>query len=248
MRRRVGFTMLEIMVAVVIILTLTALLIPAVGGVRDLADRAAAMSNARQLMTGLQLYMGDHELRYPFAGVSGDPRAPLNYNGTRVPTALGGMRFFRAQSQYWTTLIRPHLSSTAKWEREGFMQAVSSSILPMTPPKDDAVYSCNFAMTETAFADPDFFTSAGPHTDDMLRGTRLNDVKQPARKGAIIGDVRYGGPNDTVVLDAVVGFCDGSVVVKPWTTRSFDPPDLRFLLDYHLPIMTTEGGMAGIDF
>jgi prepilin-type N-terminal cleavage/methylation domain-containing protein len=65
LRRRSGFTLVELLVVIGIIAILIAVLMPALGKVRDQANGAKCSSNLRQMMMGALLFAQDHKGRLP---------------------------------------------------------------------------------------------------------------------------------------------------------------------------------------
>jgi prepilin-type N-terminal cleavage/methylation domain-containing protein len=63
--RRVGFTLVELLVVIGIIALLVSMLMPALGQVRDHANGATCSNNLRQLMTATIMFAGDHQGRAP---------------------------------------------------------------------------------------------------------------------------------------------------------------------------------------
>ncbi len=67
-----GFTLIELLVVVAIIAVLMAMLLPAVNQAREMAKRIVCGTNMHQIGTGLSMYAGDHNGKYPKRGAS-DP-------------------------------------------------------------------------------------------------------------------------------------------------------------------------------
>ena len=61
-----GFTLIELMMTIAIIAILAALLLPALGKGKRLAQSTACLSNLRQIGVGLELYLQDSDQRLPF--------------------------------------------------------------------------------------------------------------------------------------------------------------------------------------
>lgn len=75
MMRRRGFTLLEILVVIGIVVLLAAILLPVLARVREKGRQAACLSNLRQLGAAMQMYLQDYE-RYPHAIDPADKYAP----------------------------------------------------------------------------------------------------------------------------------------------------------------------------
>jgi prepilin-type N-terminal cleavage/methylation domain-containing protein len=95
---RRGFTLLEIIVAVGLVATLLALLLPALVHARELSQKALCAANTRSIGLAFQMYLGDHR-RFPpsvvgsawrYGGVDfvGPERTPVMTASRPINTAL----------------------------------------------------------------------------------------------------------------------------------------------------------------
>lgn len=82
--REAGITLLEVMVAIVVIGMLAALTLPVLTRVRDRAKEAVCLNNFRQLGVGLKLYQADHRDSHPLATTERGTR------GGAVPRGMPG--------------------------------------------------------------------------------------------------------------------------------------------------------------
>jgi prepilin-type processing-associated H-X9-DG protein len=84
-RRRAGFTFLEIVIVLGIIVLLLTLIVPAIWSVKEGARTTACISNLKQIGAGLNLYLADHDLTLPALQAA---RASLNENVPVIDTVL----------------------------------------------------------------------------------------------------------------------------------------------------------------
>ncbi len=73
-RRPAAFTLIELLVVISIIALLLAILLPALGAVRESAIRIRCASNLRQIHIGATTYAADHREHYPYRGSTGMPQ------------------------------------------------------------------------------------------------------------------------------------------------------------------------------
>src|SRR5436853_5308811 len=66
--RRGGFTLIEVLIVIAIITVLAAILYPVFAQARERARTTVCLSNLRQMGTAMELYLGDYDERFPFAG------------------------------------------------------------------------------------------------------------------------------------------------------------------------------------
>lgn len=88
MLRRKGFTLIELLVVISIIALLLAILMPALGLVKEKATGAVCLANQRGLIQGYVLYCGDYDDKLPIAnirpGYNSWVHPPTLENGTIV--------------------------------------------------------------------------------------------------------------------------------------------------------------------
>ena len=72
-----GFTLVELLVVMATISTLTAILLPSLGRAKEQAHRVVCASNLRQLGLGLKMYGMDNNGKYPVEEFCGNPQSIL---------------------------------------------------------------------------------------------------------------------------------------------------------------------------
>jgi prepilin-type N-terminal cleavage/methylation domain-containing protein/prepilin-type processing-associated H-X9-DG protein len=105
MKAKNGFTLIEILIVVAIIILLAALLFPAFSRARENARRAGCMSNLKQIGLGIAQYTQDYDERLP------QPWTYVRFDGTKwvknPSTASDG------KYGSWRVFIKPYVKSTA---------------------------------------------------------------------------------------------------------------------------------------
>jgi prepilin-type N-terminal cleavage/methylation domain-containing protein len=77
MRRKNGFTLVELLVVIGIIAVLIGILLPALNKARESANRTACMSNLRQLTTGWMMYANEFRGNLVFAETDDFSKTPV---------------------------------------------------------------------------------------------------------------------------------------------------------------------------
>ncbi len=85
MRRRGGFSLVELLVVLAVMGILLALIVPVVGKVREKGRTAACLAKLRQLGVALNVYLGEHNLTMPTLAAG---RPEEGVDGDTIDTAL----------------------------------------------------------------------------------------------------------------------------------------------------------------
>ena len=109
MKRRDAFTLVELLVLVAILAVVGVLLLPALGGARELSSRAACANNLRQIGLGMLAYSEDYKGFFPTCRPALDGFADSNWNPNCAgPYGNGGA------TQFYQALIKNRYIPTTK--------------------------------------------------------------------------------------------------------------------------------------
>lgn len=251
-KRLTAFTLVELLAVLAVVVVLIALTMPVLQQAKAAVNHTANLAAMRQFSTALTLYSLQSDGSFPFFGIPGAPERGLSFGTCRVGVfSSQGAQVLVDSSQYWVSAIVPFLSGwndlpyESRIDRDGVVMSSCGS-------SGKGMYWSPVRMTHTVFADPAFFTDAGPHSGSMINGSRISQVRHPSRKGMLIGFPSSSGRVDAGTFPPAfvrIAFADGSTLMQPWVIRAIDPPRRPpFTLIDYWPIMATPDGLKGFDY
>jgi len=243
-----GFTLVELLVALVVIAVLIGLALSLLAGARGQARLTDVLSTLRQIGAATTSYTTDFDGAFPYLGVPGQPEEGLFIDGARLQTSAyqpDGPAYFMQTMYYANLLVPTWFASRNALEGDSGVWLKS---------KNDVHFITPYRMTATAFAAPEYWVGEEPPESlSLFRPVRTGEARFPSNKGLILhqlsGAFNPSGrsPAPDAYLAAAV---DGSAATHPMPSEeeleanSVDRP-------YGAPplvTMTTVGGMAGRDF
>ena len=208
MKRRVAFTMIELLIVVGIIGVLIALLLPAVQSAREQARRAQCVNNLTQLGIALANYASTHSVLPP--GVVNDQGPILN-----LPAGY---------HHSWVVQILPYIDQNNLYNRFNFVEGVyepsndtagdlgiSTLMCPSSPdPRPGSYAGCHH--------DVDAPIDADNHGVLFLNSrVRLGDIPDGAAYTIMLGEIRKIGPS--------LGWASGTRATLRNTGQPINGPD-----------------------
>lgn len=127
---RRGFTLIELLVVIAIIAILAAILFPVFAQAKEAAKKTTAVSNAKQLGTGFNIYLTDSDDSFPLAFSRRDDGSYRATTDHPVPAgSVDGWTSaaaIDAANQAWANSIHPYLNSYNLAELPGKRQVMYS--------------------------------------------------------------------------------------------------------------------------
>ncbi|HKX18756.1 MAG TPA: type II secretion system protein [bacterium] len=158
-----GFTLIELMIVILVILVLAAILMPQFGIARERARKATCVSNQRNLETAVALWETDNP---------GPTLGQGEMSATSVPTAptLSGIPVYTPAVAYKEP---DDTGATQTSGADYFLSAGGTTANPSAPSYGHVI--CIFAFGPGANPDP--WGGIGPITEQGTGGTILNHVR-----------------------------------------------------------------------
>ncbi|MGP1271781.1 MAG: type II secretion system protein [Phycisphaerales bacterium] len=230
-RTRRGFTLLEVIVAVGIVVILLSILLPTLGGARSKAQLIGQSGAMRSLTQTIYAYAGDWDDVYPMADTRPSYIIP-SYGPGLVP--------------------EPEVdrSTVGRMWHEAIVDAGMATASELEDP--DSYNILNSVLSKTLMHAPSLFVpgSVLPYGERVVVPVRTTDVLHPGRKGIMRprGDTANDPGIAWCCVDAIrgpVAFADTSVTVMTW--QDFPPPKYPMIGDIGRPVTATWHGVRGID-
>lgn len=180
-----GITLLELLVSIGVIAIVLAIIVPLVGEVRAQALEASVLAHQRETGSELRRYTTDRRGWYPYYGVPGTNRAPLDYPPREENP--GGFGTLDPDGPYWG---QP-LFWWWRLEQEGYDGALARRGPEVDPTFDLEMRPFNAIaldlMMHAAFATPWFFAS-DPAPLDARQHQPMPEhvVAHPGAKGLLL--------------------------------------------------------------
>lgn len=157
-----GFTVLELLASVTVVVILVALLLPAIQSARESARKLQCSSRLRQL--GIALH----------AHASSSRRLPAGWT----------LDASRSSAFGWAVNIIPYLDEQANWERNGFQRSLSTQISNV-PAEPIAAFACPSDFSKLYF---DLYAEADSHEKGGQSSTTVLATLPSANYAGVFGE------------------------------------------------------------
>jgi len=211
-----GFTLIETLVTIAVIAVVLSILLPVLSITRETARDAKAGSDLRQLNVAVEIYATDHGGWLMFLGTPGDPAA-----GVRTEAGQQDHMPFRGNSRRWINPLHAHNAPAAEMAYLAGLDPVEDADAPRPWPRTSGVLvTTPFAMTEAAFAAPDYWTRPDDASryggrPELFRPQRIETVRYPSDKASVMALHRIRISSGLMPTAAFDGSVRGLPSVEP---------------------------------
>jgi prepilin-type N-terminal cleavage/methylation domain-containing protein len=228
-----GFTLVELLVAIVVLAILIVLMLPALSRAKESGVLTRSMAMHRQLIAVLSVYADDHVESFPYFATAGEPDGPKVIAGFDVPGP-----YFRVLEWHWASLLVPAYLSAEAIQFPDWSDRRQEWGWPT------AIVRSPFFLSDTVFAAPRYWYDDDPPEDlSLLRATRWSEVLFPAEKGLLV-DVSVGvAESSDRKASLSIGVADGSATLLPWLSVDWTQVVERPFGASPFPVYSTRKGL-----
>lgn len=230
--RASGFTIVEVLVVISVLAILTAILLPALGGVRQRAISLQCTVNMRSVVQVLMLYSGDYRGFLPFGGweehVVSAPDGQEYRNGGVDGVAKGR----------WSLLL------TDEWSGSDWDPGLWCSRQPRHDPEvpyggtswatDGHLQLPMYSMSRAFWLDPRSLRLGVPWPKQVVRPARVGDVLFPSEKSLLYEEIAF----------CIFGR-DAEWSINQWAQTPYDPTSVA-AMDGSVIRMPRADGLPGM--
>ncbi len=215
---RKGFTLIELLVVIAIIAILAAILFPVFARAREKARQSTCLSNVKQLMLGVKMYISDYDETLPQAFILAPSWDPP---GGGPAVTVGGMP--------WPVCIHPYLKNFQILNCPSVSKAWDGTESGV-PSDGVGVHSISYAMNMHCAGIAEAKVNFVAETMFLADAEGGDDDWNPTNGEAMGLDPSAGLSFDSIPPrhneGANVGFCDGH---GKWRKISDIPPDITYV-------------------
>lgn len=241
-RRIRGFSLVELLVGLGVIGVLLAITLPVLFRARMTALETAIAVHQRNVGQELERYVQDRRGAFPYYGIPGNLRAPLDYPPRRLnPEGIGSLDPdgpYWGQPHFWWWLL----------ETAGYQGALARQGPEVDPGWDLATRPTDAialdTLTYTAFAQPRFFRNESTQPIAELLPQKWVSIATPSAKGVLFRPNR-ASDRRAPELAVFVYFGDGHCDLHR-LSRLREGVEVRVIRE-SLPVLTTQDGLLGRD-
>ena len=239
-----GFTLVELLVTIGVIVVVLSVTIPALKHVRDRGIVARSLSGYRNITSMVVAYGIDRGGRHPFPYVKREGTyAHPSYSASDSSSDGFAPASMRLQARIWPSLLVRSNPGLVGLVYQGRWEPIVGRDVP------DGLIGGSYIATSTMFADPQFF---GINTNNVhpsqLRPTRATQIAFPSGKMMFEDLETWGriGSSDDQFRSATFSFADGSA--QPMSQDEFTGDWVQRATAWDVgPGHSTLDGLAGRD-
>lgn len=181
MRKRSGFTLVELLVSIGVIAILASMLFPSLAKAKEAAKANVCVSNLHQLDTGMALYLVASRGIFPYtAGLSGNPTLMLDPPAD--PNTPGPTE--RRTDQSFAQVLEPYIKNQKVW----FCPMVPPDVPAHLAPAADANGTWSYERIGSTYLGNAYTEYFAPNKPGQIHGGKQTDAAVDATKAVTFWD------------------------------------------------------------